>query len=80
MPRPPRASHSYALLVRAILGQTTLGELAALRRLAREVYAGDDRLAELEAMIDDRASEIIDAPTSYDAPELRPLEEPGDDS
>ena len=73
----PRDARSYDLLVNAIRSMTGVDELEEVRHLAAEFYAGDDRLRELETIIDERERELrIDedrASTEHGRP-LSPLQ------
>jgi hypothetical protein len=53
-----RDERSYDLLVNAIRSMTGVDELEEVRHLAAEFYAGDDRLRQLESIIDAREREL----------------------
>ena len=75
MSESPRDARGYTLLVNAIRSIMSTNELAELRAFACEQYAGDDRLEELEAMIEVRAFELLAESREYDSPQLRLLDE-----
>lgn len=52
----------FDLIRTAIATLDDVGELEKLRALAREQWGDDPRLAELEALIDQRVAEVAGAP------------------
>lgn len=50
----------YLLLLEAIEMATAIDELAALRKEIRMAYAGDDRVPQLDRLIDAKANLLMD--------------------